>query len=137
RAAHQLRGQHRQAIVPIFCPPIQNFDILPLDVARFAEASEECRSKNPCSTHCAEGEIPDRLQRPLRPRRQRPSRHGTEPRDEFAPSHSITSSARTRNVSGMVTPIALAVFVLMTNSNLVENWTGSSLGFAPRRIRST
>ena len=50
-----------------------------------------------------------------------PSHCAPEPRNELPPFHSITSSARSRNDSGMVSPIALAVFVLMTNSNLVEN----------------
>ena len=40
-------------------------------------------------------------------------------RDELAPLHSITSSARARSVGGMVRPSALAVLRLMTSSNLV------------------
>jgi hypothetical protein len=59
------------------------------------------------------------------------------PRDELLPVHSITSSAPARKASGIVTPIAFAVLRLTTSSNLVVNWTGSSLGFAPRRMRST
>jgi hypothetical protein len=51
--------------------------------------------------------------------------------------HSITSSARNRNDSGIFKPSALAVFRLMTRSNLVGCWTGKSAGFAPRKILST
>src|SRR5262245_59454507 len=52
-------------------------------------------------------------------------------------THSITLSARIRSGSGIVTPIALAVVRLITISNLTGAWTGSSLGFAPLRMRST
>jgi hypothetical protein len=39
-------------------------------------------------------------------------------------SYSITSSARARKASGMVSPIAFAVLRLMTSSNLVGCLTG-------------
>src|SRR5262249_59949802 len=42
-----------------------------------------------------------------------------EQRDELAARHSITSSARSRNDSGIVRPSALAVVRLMTRSNFV------------------
>jgi hypothetical protein len=51
--------------------------------------------------------------------------------------YSITSSARRRNASGIVSPSALAVLRLTTSSNLVGNWTGRSATLAPRRRRST
>jgi hypothetical protein len=45
--------------------------------------------------------------RPLRARRERPrSRRTTKQRDERAPLHSITSSARASSLSGIVTPRA-------------------------------
>ena len=47
--------------------------------------------------------------------------------------HSITSSARTKGVGGIVNPSALAVFRLMTSSNLMLCWTGRSAGLAPLR----
>src|SRR6266481_3211968 len=50
---------------------------------------------------------------------------------------SITSSARTRNDTGIVKPSALAVTRLMTSSNLVGCSTGRSPGLIPRRILST
>src|SRR6516162_4050950 len=70
---------------------------------------------------------------------KRPCRsHASEQADELAaPPHSITSSARARNDSGMVSPSALAVVRLTTSSNLVGCSTGMSPGFAPRRILST
>src|SRR5262249_26081573 len=61
----------------------------------------------------------------------------TEPHDELAPPHSITSSARTRNDSGMLNPSALAVVTLTMRSNLVGCSTGRSAGFAPLKILCT
>src|SRR5262245_12632254 len=45
--------------------------------------------------------------------------------------HSITSSAATSSLSGTVRPSILAVWALMTSSNLVDRTTGKSAGFAP------
>src|SRR5262249_12607395 len=71
-------------------------------------------------------------------RHHRPSRRTAEQRDELAsPNHSITSSARASSLSGTVTPSALAVFWLITSSNLVGSCTGKCAGFSPRRMRST
>jgi GAF domain-containing protein len=73
----------------------------------------------------------------LRARRERPGSRAAEQRDERAASHSITSSARNRNDSGIVKPIALAVVRLMTSSNLDGCSTGISPGFVPRKTLST
>src|SRR5204863_8103303 len=79
----------------------------------------------------------------LRPRRQRPRRRrAAEEGDELAslhlgPRYSIISVARTRKVSGMLRPSAVAVVRLMTRSNRVGCSTGMSAGFAPRKILST
>ena len=71
-------------------------------------------------------------------RRERPRcRRTAEERDELAPPHSITSSASVSRLSGMVSPSALAVLMLMTKSNLVGWSTGKSLGFSPLRMRPT
>src|SRR5262249_20564658 len=51
--------------------------------------------------------------------------------------HSITSSARSRNDSGIVSLSALAVVRLRARSNFLGCSTGRSPGFAPRRILST
>jgi hypothetical protein len=51
--------------------------------------------------------------------------------------YSITWSARTSTVPGMVRPSAFAVLRLMTSSNLVGCSIGSSAGLAPFRILST
>src|SRR5262249_59187563 len=63
---------------------------------------------------------------------------GTQmPQGGHPPHHSITSSAVASSVRGTVRPSALAVLRLMTSSNLVGCWTGSSAGFAPLRILPT
>src|SRR5262249_25486134 len=61
----------------------------------------------------------------------------TEPHDELAAHHSITSSARASTVGGTVSPSVLAVLRLITSSYLVGFCTGSSDGFSPLRMRST
>src|SRR6516164_96200 len=73
----------------------------------------------------------------LRPRGKRPSRRAAEQRDERAPLHSITSSARASSVGGTVIPSAIAVLRLITSSYLVAACTGRSAGFSPLRMRST
>ena len=64
-------------------------------------------------------------------------RRAAKQRDELAPPHSITSSARASSVAGTSRPSALAVLRLITSSNLVGACTGRSAGFSPLRMRST
>src|SRR5262245_36971388 len=64
-------------------------------------------------------------------------RRTAEQIDEFAPIHSITSSARASSVAGMVKPSAFAVLRLTTSSYLVGPCTGRSAGFSPFRMRLT
>src|SRR5262249_9647194 len=80
---------------------------------------------------------PDGPTRMLRPRHYRPRRRAAEQRDEGAPVHSITSSARASSVGGTSRPSVLAVVRLMTRSNLVGCSTGMSAGLVPRKILST
>ena len=81
---------------------------------------------------------PHRHRRLLRARRQRPrSGRASNQRDELAPPHSITSSARASSDGGTSRPIAFAVLRLMTSSYLVGACTGRSAGFSPLRMRST
>src|SRR5262245_17344332 len=71
----------------------------------------------------------------LRTRRERARGRAAEQRDELAPLHSITSSARPSSGSGNVIPNVFAVLRLMINSTFVACWTGMSAGFSPFRIR--
>src|SRR5262249_17428999 len=70
----------------------------------------------------------------LRACRERPRRRATEPRDELAPLHSITSSASACKTGGTAIPSILAVLRLRTNSNLVGCTTGKLAGFSPLMI---
>ena len=47
----------------------------------------------------------------------------------------MNRSARSRSEGGIVSPSVLAVLRLMTSSNFVGGWNGSSAGLAPLRIR--
>ena len=66
------------------------------------------------------------------------NRAGGEEQERVAPRRDwITRAARPRMDCGIVRPSALAVFRLITSSNLVGCSTGRSPGFAPLRILST
>ena len=81
-------------------------------------------------------EADHRHRRLLRPRRERPRcSRAAKQRDELPPFHSITSSARASSVGGTVRPSILAVWALMTSSNLDACTTGRSAGLAPLRMR--
>jgi hypothetical protein len=54
----------------------------------------------------------------------------------YRPAYSITLSARIKIDCGNTMPSAFAVLRLMVNRNLTGSWTGISLGFAPRKMRS-
>jgi hypothetical protein len=70
----------------------------------------------------------------LRARPKRPRSRTAEQRDELAPSHSITSSARASSMGGISSRSALAVLRLIANSNLVGCSTGKSAGLVPLKI---
>src|SRR5262249_16615612 len=121
-------------------PAILDRDSTTLDPAEFAQPLHE--GGDPLALGCrrARAKVPDGRQLTclLRARGKRPcDRRAAEQRDERAPLHSITSSARAMSVGGISRPRARAVLRLITNSNLVDCWTGRSDGFAPLRILST
>src|SRR5262249_46353359 len=145
RTHHRLRGEIAAATWPI------------LDYKRLAEPLRQPLSNHPGGDvgRPAGGKADDDADRPrwigLRPRyprhcRQRGSARGqmqklSAGKFHFCQSlsrlHSINSSARSKNASGIFSPMAFAVVRLMTRSNLVGCSTGMSAGFAPRRILST
>src|SRR5262249_24948423 len=69
-------------------------------------------------------------------RRERPHGRTANERDEVAPLHSITSSARASSVGGISSPSAFAVLRFITNSNFVGSWIGRSPGFSPLSMRA-
>ena len=73
----------------------------------------------------------------LRARHKRPRDRRADQRDEVAPFHSITSSARARSIGGISRPSAFAVLRLRTSSRLVGNSIGRSPGATPFRILCT
>src|SRR5262249_2584796 len=138
-SAHEFARERRQSIHSTFCPAVFNADIAVLDIACLNEAlPERGNGIFECSGRSAVEEPDNRHRRLLRPRRERPrSQRAAEKRDELAPLHSITSSARASSVGGISRPSAFAVLRLMTSSYLVGACTGRSAGFSPLRIRST
>src|SRR5262245_23541521 len=118
-------------------------DIAALQPATAFEPLAECHVARPAfASGCGQEHVhaphPLALLALLRARRQRPPcRRAADQRDELAAFHSINSSARSKNASGIFSPNALAVVRLITRSNLVGCSTGMSPGFAPRRILST
>ena len=120
-------------------PVILDCHVLALDGAGFVEAfTERSGMAHGGLGRPAADKADHRQCRLLRARRERPRRRrATEQRDELAPSHSITSSARASSVGGTSRPSALAVLRLITSSNLVGCMTGRSAGLAPLRMRPT
>src|SRR5450759_998096 len=107
-------------------------DALALDVASFAYALPKCGLEVLIPFERADiHETDNRHRRLLRPRSERPRSHrAAEKRDELAPLHAINSSARASSAGGTVRPSALAVFMLIVSSTLVDCWTGKSAGFS-------
>jgi hypothetical protein len=137
--ADEVSHERRQAIVLAAEPMVLDGHVLALNVAGFAEAFRE---RGRMASGAIERSTADKAdyghRRLLRARRERPrSRRAAEQRDERAPPHSITSSARARTGVGISRPRAFAVLTLMTSSYLVGACTGRSVGFSPRRMRST
>src|SRR5262245_6679920 len=116
-------------------------DVAPIDVAQPCKTFEQrvevwdlllWTTRMPEITNCGN------FSALLRARRERPRGcRAAEQRDEIAPFHSITSSARASRVGGTVIPNARAVCILMTNSNFVGCNTGMFVGFSPLRTRPT
>src|SRR5262249_32151296 len=113
--AYQIACEVGQSVDLVLRPAILDHDILALDVAGFANALPEC-GQIACtiSKRRAAEESDHWHRRLLRACRKRPRRRrAADQRDEFATSHSITSSARARIVAGTPMPRDLAVFRLM------------------------
>src|SRR6516165_2653511 len=110
--------------------------VLPFDVAALAHTVTERAQHGRRRRHGCENPDAPNLQL-LRVRRERPRSRSAEKRDELAPPHSITSSARASTVAGMSMPSVFAVLRLITSSYLVGACTGRSAGFSPLRMRST
>src|SRR5215468_3889123 len=124
-----------QPTVIIVGPTILDRDILTIDVTGLPHAAIECSELLAPGSGRAAVEESDNRHRLLRTRRERPCRRAAEQRDERAPPHSISSSARPDSGSGTVMPSVLAVLRLMNSSTFVACCTGRSAGFSPLRTR--
>ena len=132
--AYQIGCEVGQSVGLVLRPAILDRHILALDVAGFTKALAEYGQIPPCTIDRPDAEEPDhRHRRLLRACRERPScRRAANKRDERAPPHSITLSARNTSPGGTSWPMAFAVWRLMTNSMWLGCSTGKSVGFAPR-----
>src|SRR5450759_5938551 len=102
----------------IFRPAVFNLHILAVDISAYLQALHEGSHELRIPVRRTDVEEPDhRHRRLLRLCRKRPThRRAAEKRDELAPLHSITSSARPISVSGTLMPSAFEVLRLMTIS---------------------
>src|SRR5262249_22204321 len=135
--ADQIVRELREAIDAILRPAINDGHVFTFGKADLFQALAECAETARHGIRRSAIEEPDHRHRwLLRARRDRPrGRRATDERDELAPPHSITSSASKSRLSEILMPSALAVFRLMTNSNLVGRTTGKSAGLVPLRMR--
>src|SRR5262249_35623343 len=138
----QLGGDLAVTIVASFGPAILHRDRAIPHVAELAQALQQRGDQLAPASGCrAEDADGRQLARLLRVRLvERQDRRGCRPGDErheSAAFHSITSSASASSVGGMFKPAARAVLRLITRLNLLGAWIGSSVGLAPRRMRST
>src|SRR2546421_8156116 len=135
---YQIGCEVGQSVGLVLSPAILDRHILAVDVAGSTKALAECGQIACTIDRRRAAKESNHRHRLLRARRKRPRRpRAAEKRDELAPPHSITSSARASSVGGTVRLSALAVLRLMTSSNLVGCITGRSLGLAPLRMRPT
>ena len=140
-AADQVGHQRRQPIVFVPQPVVIDLYILAVDVAGFIQAFVERGDKARGTVGRPGADKRNNRQcRLLRARCERPSRRrrrAAHQRDDLAPPHSITPSARAKIDCGTVSPSALAVLRLTQSSYLVGACTGRLAGFSPLRMRST
>src|SRR5262245_48839099 len=133
---NQIGRQCGQSIVAVIRPAIFDRHVPALGIAGLFQTLMESRQKRRIQAgRCAMKEPNHGHRRLLRARSERPrGRRAAEQRDELAPFHSITSSARPNTASGNERPSNFAVLRLMTSSTFVDWETGSSAGFSPLRI---
>src|SRR5262249_61509207 len=118
---YQTGREGRKPIVLAIGPSVLDGDVLALNETRVAQPLPKRRHDvRICFGRSVMKETDGWPLRLLRARHKRPRGYrAAEQRDELAPSHSITSSARARKDSGIVRPIAFAALTLTTRSNLL------------------
>src|SRR5262245_64674071 len=108
---NQLGRQLRQPIKLILAPTVYDRYVIALDIAGVLEAlAKSAQTVLDSLRRSVIKEADHRHRALLRARRERPrGRRAAEQRDELAPPHSITSSARASSVGGTSRPSILAV----------------------------
>jgi hypothetical protein len=138
---NEFGDERREAICSSFGPPFLDDNVFSFDVPQLAQSPTKCIDADRVtgSRPTAEKSYPRDFGWLLRSGREWRTENGSaRDGDERSPiHHSITRSARSSSDCGIVRPRALAVFKLMTNSNLLGCSIGRSPGFAPLRILST
>src|SRR5215471_18658948 len=114
----QFGGNLSETLAAALRPANLNRDVATFHPTEFAQPLHECGE--PLALDQGRGGAQEsdgrQLAGLLRARRERPRRHrAAEQRDERAPFHSITSSARASSVGGISRPRALAVLRLSTS----------------------
>src|SRR5262249_31190787 len=141
RERDQFRRVFADAVGITRGPSVVNLHVAPGGPAPFLQSLQERRVaclgfRIVCGERGEHCDAPHALSLLLRPRRKRPSRRAAEQRDERAPFHSITSSARASTLAGTSMPSAFAVLRLIANSYFVGFCIGRSAGGSPLRMRS-
>src|SRR5262249_45081786 len=135
---NQIVRHLRQPIHLIVGPTVDNGQVLALNVTGVLQSGVKSAQTVCVGFGRRSIEESDHWHRRLRARHERRNRgrrrRAAHYRNEFAPSHSITSSASARTWAGTSRPIAFAVLRLMTSSNFTGCSTGKSPGFSPLRI---
>src|SRR5262249_21766453 len=133
----ELGGDLGKSLVASLGPAILDCEIAAVAPPQFPQSPDKGRSQFAlCRCRTGAQQANDRWLALLRARRERPRySRAAEQGDEFAPLHSITSSARASSIGGTSRPRAFAVLRLIKNSNLVGCMTGRSAGLAPFRTR--
>ena len=139
--AYQFGREAREPVVLVLGESVLKRNVLAFDITEFTQARTEAQERLHVDAFGggAEKTDPRQLLRLLGLGSEwRGEDAGAHYGDERPPVHHwIISSARTKMDCGIVSPRALAVFRLITSSNLVGCSTGRSPGLAPLRILST
>src|SRR5215207_5192282 len=125
---HEFRRETGEAIEVPFGIAVLDREVLTAPVPELGEiVQKRRRSWRALIRLLADRKIPDPARRARRLRPSRPAERGASHEcEKIPPLHSITSSARRRNDSGIVKPMTLAVLRLMTSSKTA----GCSIGMS-------
>src|SRR5262249_40532064 len=118
-ASDEVSRQLRQLIRLIVGEAVFNREVLALNIARRPQPLAKSAQHIAVRIRRLAVKEPDhRHRRLLRARRERPRGRAADKRDELAPLHSMTSSARASTDDGISSPSTFAVFRLITISYL-------------------